>query len=120
MNRTINNRSGNSVITALCSIIFLSFSFVWLYKGEGEALRCLQYTLSGGMTTYSPLYGALIITALLWLLQWGLNMLMRFTQSLSALAFFPADLHLQINGSAVLQLAVNVKAGRFCLLVSKN
>ena len=96
MNRTINNRSGNSVITALCSIIFLSFSFVWLYKGEEEALRCLQYTLSGGMTTYSPLYGALIITALLWLLQWGLNMLMRFTQSLSALAFFPAYLILAL------------------------
>lgn len=96
MNRTIHNRSGNSVITALCSIIFLSFSFVWLYKGEGEALRCLHYTLSGGMTTYSPLCGALIITALLWLLQWGLNMLMRFARSLSALAFFPAYLILTL------------------------
>lgn len=96
MNRAANNRSNNRNITALCSVIFLSFSFIWLYKGEGEALRCLLHTLSDGKTIYSPLWGALIITISLWLIQWSLNMLMRFRSSLAAMAFFPAYLVLAL------------------------
>ena len=54
----------------MCAIVFLTFSFVWLYCFQADVLAAAQHVLSKGLTSYKPLVGALLITLVL---QAGLN-----------------------------------------------
>ncbi|MBR5804118.1 MAG: hypothetical protein IKY31_07280 [Bacteroidaceae bacterium] len=77
------------VIDAVCGILFLAFSFVYLYVVQGELMRCLWRDCLG-KETYSPLWGALVITCFLWIGQWLLERLTRFGRTWVALPYFSA------------------------------
>lgn len=76
----------------VCTLLFLAFWFCYLYYVQSSLLSMAQHVFSGGQTTYSPLWGAIIICGLLWLLQIGVNRIMRLQSLYFALSFFPSCL----------------------------
>lgn len=56
-----------------CAALFALFSFLFIYCFQGELLALMQDHLSDGITKSNKLLAALIITALLMLLQWVIN-----------------------------------------------
>ena len=53
-----------------CAIVFLTFTFCYLFLYQAESLAYLQHTLSGGKTHYDRTIGAVIITFVLQLIQY--------------------------------------------------
>lgn len=82
------------ILSLVCGLIFASFSFVYLYLFQGELLLNLYHTLSQGANSYSPFWGAFIITVVLCIVQYGLNLLTKFRNSWLAMSYFPAYLFL--------------------------
>lgn len=63
-------KNGSTItIRVMCAIVFIVFSFCWLFFFQSDLLTVTQYILSDGLTTYRPVLGAIIITALLQILQ---------------------------------------------------
>ena len=77
------------VIASVCSLLFLGFSFAYLYALQGELMRCLHRYLCG-TDTYSPLWGALAITFVLWGVRWLFNQFLHWERTWLALSYFPA------------------------------
>lgn len=83
-------------VRVVCAVVFIVFSFLWLYAFQSDLLAYTQHVHSGGRTVYQPLVGAIFITAILWLLQ---AVVCRFVNSRGrayALTFFPSLLLLGI------------------------
>ena len=80
----------------VCAIVFVAFSFLWLYVFQADILAVTQHVLSRGRTHYNPLWGALIITATLWLLQWGVNWVIRLNGRTHALTWMPSMMVLAV------------------------
>jgi len=59
----------NKVVHRVCAVLFLLFSFAYLYFLQGETLALAQDVFSNGVTTYSLLWGALIISVVLLFVQ---------------------------------------------------
>lgn len=105
----------------VCTLLFLSFWFCYLYYVQSSLLAMAQHVFSGGKTSYSPLWGAIIITGLLWLLQIGVNRIMRFQSLCFALSFFPSCLILammtDINPAIFKEFSIGAWAWVFPLLL---
>lgn len=84
------------VIRFSCGALFFLFSFFFLYFLQGEALAVVQHVLSRGVTHYNPFVGALVISAVLQLLQWTLVHLVRFPARWHALSYVPSFLLLAL------------------------
>lgn len=81
----------NLAFTAIiCSTYFLLFSFFYLYFQQSELFRIIHVIKSGKDVIYYPLLSALILTAILWIAQFGLNYLTRFKGKWHSLSYFPA------------------------------
>ena len=52
----------------LCTVLFLSFTFVYLYFYQADILAVAQHVISNGTTHYNRTIGAVIITVTLWLI----------------------------------------------------
>ena len=92
MHKTIRNSSSprrQVVIAIVCSILFLGFSFAYLYGMQGELMRCLYYNVFG-VDTYSPFWGAFAITLALWGGRWLLDRVLHFGSIGLAFSYFPA------------------------------
>ncbi len=77
----------------LCAAIFCAFAFLYLYFFQNDLLAYAQHTLSNGLTTYGDLAGAVIITAVLLLLEIFLSLtLLRHFSFLPALWNLPPAL----------------------------
>lgn len=59
----------NKVVHHVCTILFLLFSFAYLYFQQGETLALAQDVFSNGVTSYSLFWGAVIISVVLSLVQ---------------------------------------------------
>lgn len=77
-------------ISVVCGSLFCLFSFLYLWQVQGVVLGMAQHVLSEGLTVYSPLVGAAIITFLLLLLQVILNRILRLQGVWYCLSFFPS------------------------------
>ena len=84
------------VLRYSCGILFALFTFCYLYFLEGEVLAEAQYVFSKGVTTYSILIGAGIITLVLALLQKLVAFVSRLPEKLHALSYIPSALALAI------------------------
>ncbi|MDO4160194.1 MAG: DUF6057 family protein [Prevotellaceae bacterium] len=80
----------STIIKFICAIVFISFTFIYLYFFQADILAMEQRVLSGGVTQYDKTIGALVITAILYLVQLGVNRLTCFKGSMYALTFFPS------------------------------
>lgn len=79
-----------------CAIVFLSFTFCYLFLYQAESLAYLQHTLSGGKTHYDRTIGAVIITFVLQLLQYWTYRITRLRKRGYALTYFPSVLALTV------------------------
>lgn len=84
------------VIRYSCGILFSLFTFCYLYFLQGEILAQAQYVFSNGVTKYSILIGAIIITFVLLCLQWLMALITRLPAALHALTYIPSVLALTI------------------------
>lgn len=49
----------------ICAVLFCAFTFLYLYFFQGDVMAYTQHVLSGGLTRYNPLVGAVICTSIL-------------------------------------------------------
>ena len=84
-------KNGSTVtIRVMCAIVFVLFSFCWLYFFQADQLAMTQHVLSGGLTHYNPIWGTLIIIVTLMLLQLFVYSLVRLTKRTHALTYVPS------------------------------
>ena len=98
-NHTTRNES-TVAVKVMCALVFVVFSFLWLYFFQADVMYITQYALSEGQTQYSPLWGAVLITLVLCMLQAGVYGLTRLSKSTHALTWFPSMLLLAVLTSA--------------------
>ena len=60
-----------------CAIFFILFTFLYLYDYQADIMSVIQHVLSQGATHYNRLVGAVLITFVLWLLQFSIYGLIR-------------------------------------------
>ena len=83
--------NGSTVtIRVMCAIVFLMFSFCWLFFFQADQLAMTQHVLSGGLTQYNPVLGTLIITGVLMLLQLVINSFFKLKKRSHALTYVPS------------------------------
>ena len=83
------------------TVVYLLFTFLWLFFFQSDVLAVQQHALSGGQTHYNRLVGAVLITFMLWLLQLGTRALIARTaycppRTLHVLTFLPSLLTLSV------------------------
>ena len=94
--RRTDNGASVRVVSAL---VFLSFTFLWLYRFQADMLAYAQHVFSHGQTHYNSLVGAILITLVLWLLQWGVYGLFHLRLRLHALTYYPSVVVLALLGT---------------------
>lgn len=93
MNYNHPNRNNSTVsIRLMCAIVFLIFSFCYLYFFQADILAVAQHVLSKGITHYNRLVGALLITLVLFLLQLLVYAFLRLRKRSHALTYVPSML----------------------------
>ena len=83
-------RKDNPIIAIICGILFVCFSFVYLYLFQGEVMRFVFEIYFQGKFSYSPFGGAVILTLALCIIRWLFNKVTRFKGSWLAFSYFPA------------------------------
>ena len=73
-----------------CAILFLIFTFCFLYYYQADILTVKQHVLSHGQTRYDRTIGAVLITLSLYLLQLGVYSLTKFERRAHASTYFPS------------------------------
>ena len=93
MNYNHPNRNSSTVsIRLMCAIVFLLFSFSYLYFFQADILAVAQHVLSKGMTHYNRLVGAFLITLALYLFQLLVYAFLRLRKRSHALTYVPSML----------------------------
>lgn len=87
----MNNKSRHETpLRIVCTILFATFSFLYIYAFQGELLALMQDYLSKGVTTSNTFWAAAIITLLLCLLQYGINRISKLHVRWEALSYIPS------------------------------
>lgn len=89
-------KDGTRVVRIACAVLFVSFTFLYLYDYQDDILAMAQHVLSDGLTHYNRTIGAVLITVVLWLLQIGFYALFRLQGRAHAITFFPSLLTLAV------------------------
>lgn len=84
------------ILSVSCGVLFVLFSFFYLFKIQGEILAEAQFVFSKGVTTYSVPIGAVVITVILYLLQFVVQLIAKIPARWYSLSFFPSFLVLTI------------------------
>lgn len=97
MNYNHPARNSSTVgLRLMCAAVFIAFSFCYLYFFQSDLLAFAQHRLSNGLTQYQPLVGAVLITAVLQLLQIVIYAIARLKKRSHALTYLPSMLILGI------------------------
>ena len=89
-------KRGTTFLRALCAVLFILFSFFYLYEYQADILSVTQHVLSHGVTHYDRTIGAVLITLVLGLLQLLIYAFIRLDGNFYALTYFPSFLLLGI------------------------
>ena len=112
MNYNHPKRNSSTIgIRLMCAIVFLTFSFVWLYCFQADILAAAQHVLSKGLTHYNPFVGAVLITLSLQLLQLIVYALARLRKRSHALTYLPSMLVLAMITDINMDLDGNFSLG---------
>ena len=84
------------IMRILCAVLFLSFTFVYLYFYQADILAVTQHVLSGGTTHYNRTIGSILITIVLWLVQLGVFSCTQLRRRAHAITYAPSLLLLAI------------------------
>ena len=74
----------------MCAIVFILFTFIYLYFFQADLLFMIQHVLSGGATHYNRTIGTFIIIVVLYLVQVGTRKIGGLGEILYALTYFPS------------------------------
>lgn len=96
MGRRYRKFKNSRFVELLGLLLFSAFSFTFLYCLQGDLLSEAQYVFSKGVTSYTLLPGAIIITIVLLIIQWITKTLLRFDDSYYMLSYFPSCLVLAL------------------------
>lgn len=108
MNYNRQNKSSSTLtIRAMCAIVFVVFSLCWLFFFQPDVMAMTQHVLSGGLTHYNKVVGALIITAVLFLLQFAVYSFTRLKKRTHALTYVPSMLLLAMLTDVSQQIAAD-------------
>ena len=93
MNYNHQKKNNSTVgVRLMCAVVFVVFSFCFLYSFQADVMMMAQHVLSGGVTHYSRFWGALVITIVLQLLQLLVFSFFRLWKSFHALTYLPSML----------------------------
>ena len=106
--------STSLAIRIACAVLFSLFCFTYLFCLQGDLLAEAQYVFSGGVTTYYRGTGAVIITAVLMFMQWGLNKITRLDGRFHALSYLPSILVLATMTSITRESIAHFSFGGWC------
>ena len=102
MNRSRRDKNSSTLsIRLMCAIVFVVFSFCWLYFFQADMMMMTQHVLSHGMTRYHPLLGTVLITLVLWAIQFIVYALVPLTMRSHALTYLPSMLLLGMLSAVV-------------------
>lgn len=85
-----NTRNSTAMIRMACAIVFIGFVFCYVYFLQTDLLAYAQHIWSGGKTRWNGMVGAVIITALLYIIQMLVASLNTLPQRLYSLSFLPS------------------------------
>lgn len=83
-------------IRIVCAIVFLAFTFCYVYIMQADYLAFVQHVWSEGQTNFDALIGATLLTLTLMLLQHIVNALTSLPLTTKALTYFPSFLILAV------------------------
>ena len=115
--RSRSQLKNNSTVRWTCAIVFIVFSFLWLYRFQADVLAAFQHVMSEGKTQYSPLLGAVLITILLQVLQLLVYTVFRLTNRGHALTYFPSMLGLALISAIDTDIALSYNWGFLWILI---
>ena len=95
MSRTAGQNSA-TLMRIVCAILFLIFTFTYLYFYQADVLAVTQHLLSGGQTHYDRTIGAVLLTLVLYVLHLGVLALTKLTRRAHAITYFPSLLALSV------------------------
>ena len=81
---------------AVCTVLFCSFTFCFLFFFQADVMTVVQHLASGRQTFYNPMLGAVLITLTLKLLQMGISSLVKLSKRGYGLTYFPSFLVLTV------------------------
>ena len=116
MGRRLNIKS-NSTVRWTCAIVFIAFSFLWLYGFQADVLAAFQYVMSSGRTEYHPLLGAVLITVVLQALQLLVYTIFPLMNRGHALTYFPSMLVLALISAINTDIASSYHWGFWWVLI---
>lgn len=117
MTRSINTNN-STLVNSVCAIVFMLFTFVYLYSFQADLLAMEQHVLSGGTTRYDKTIGAVLITTVLFLLQLGVGRLTRFDGWMHILNYVPSLLLLTVLTSGNQDFDINAFPETVVIIVS--
>ena len=82
--------SSGAPVNGLCAAAFILFTFFYLFFFQADMLAMMQHVLSGGATSYNRTVGAILITLLLFMVQFGVRRLAGLNGVFTALTYFPS------------------------------
>ena len=88
------NKTAARLSYMVCSLIFVVFSMVYLTVFQRDLIEALHLSTAKGNSEFKILPAAIIVTVILMILKWGLNLLMRLRGSVHAVAYVPSFLGL--------------------------
>lgn len=97
MNYNHPNKNSSTVsIRLMCAIVFMAYSFTYLFCFQADVMAVAQHVLSNGLTHYNPIVGAVVITLVLQILQLLVYAFIRLRKRSHALTYFPSLLGLAL------------------------
>ena len=91
-----NRRRTARIIAVASGLLFSAFSFTYLSVFQKDVMEALHYSLAQGKTVYAPWMSAVLITVVLLVLRWAVNVLVGLKGPLKALSYFPSCLLLGV------------------------
>lgn len=91
-----NMKNGTLSVRVICAVLFLIFTFLYLFEYQADILSVTQHVLSKGQTHYNQVVGAILITLVLWLVQGVAYAITKLNGLFHAITFFPSLLLLGI------------------------
>jgi len=96
---TLFNMDQNRVVRVICALVFCVFTFMYLYYYQSDIVAVGQHILSQGQTHYNRLIGAVIVTAVLFVLQTVVYRVSQLRKRAHALTYLPSLLVLTFISS---------------------
>lgn len=89
-------KNSTVIMRITCAIVFIVFTFLYLYDYQADLLTMAQHVLSGGKTVYNPGLGAVLITVVLFLLAAAIFAFTGINGRNHAAVYFPSLLILTV------------------------